>query len=533
MFIGGLTHIKAAFKSYLIGTELTSIDAAMMGVLPGDTLYIEAGSRRSLKISNVRGDALHYVTITNLGGDAIIENTDFHYGLWISGSSFFRLTGSINNQQHYGIRILKTGKGANGLSLDTKCTDYEVDYIEISNTGFAGISAFTHPTCDLQSNRDNFVQRNTIIRDNYIHDTYGEGMYVGHSFYNGYTIDCEGQSKVVYPHEIVGLKIYNNTLKNIGYDGLQVCCAAQDCEVFNNRISNYGTLNEATQHSGIQIGAGTKLRCYNNSILNGSGTGIMMLGFADSYIYNNVIVNAGKDFFPDDATLRIHGIFVDDRCTLPNTSHYILNNTIVSPKSDGIRFFSTISKNNIVANNLIVAPGSQYVYDPIEYRYVYYKQGVDIKLQNNYFTNFVQPDIQFDSILSIYNCMKNFPFAKRGIDVVSYGVTTDFFNEQRRETPTIGAFEYVENRIFNLKREDLDFFQNTKSGLIMIENKAAEHLKRFLVFDITGKTVYEQRIDEPKFFMTTISPNLPKGVYMLIVERNKVVFSHKFIITKL
>jgi len=445
LLVSWMFGVYAANKSHIIGVELTSFDAMAHAVLPGDTLYLEAGTRRSLKITNVKGDSLHYVIITNAGGDAIVENSDFHYGLWISGSSFFRITGSVDNEQKYGIRILKTGQGANGLSLDTKCTNYEVDHIEIANTGFSGITAFTHPTCDLMSNRGNFVQRNTIIRDNYIHDTYGEGMYIGHSFYNGYTVECDGKSKVLYPHEIIGLKVYNNTLINNGYDGLQICCAAEDCEVYNNKILNSGRMKEATQHSGIQIGAGTKLRCYNNLIINGTGTGIMMLGFANSYIYNNVIVNAGLNFFPEDVDLRIHGIFVDDRCTLPNTSFYILNNTIISPKSDGIRFISTISKSNIIANNLIVNPGSVYVYEPTNYKYIYTKQGVDIQNTNNFYAGFIQDELFSDSIMSVYNCMKNFTLAKKGVDVLKYGIKTDFFNSMRNEIPSIGAFEYESN----------------------------------------------------------------------------------------
>jgi len=519
-------------KNYVIGVELTSFDAKAQGVLPGDTLYVEAGKRRSLKISNVEGDSLNYVIITNIGGDAIIENTTFHYGFWISGSSYFRLTGSVQNRQEYGIRILKTGKGANGLSLDTKCTNYEVDHIEISNTGFAGISAFTHPTCDLMSNRGNFVQRNTVIRDNYIHDTFGEGMYIGHSFYNGYTIECNGENKVVYPHEIIGLRVYNNILKNIGYDALQVCCAIDSCEVYNNQISNYGTGNEPSQHSGIQIGAGTKLRCYNNSILSGSGTGIMMLGFADSYIYNNVIVNAGKDFFADDAEMRIHGIFVDDRGTLPNTSHYILNNTILSPKSDGIRFFSTVSSKNIVANNLIVNPGSSYVYEPNDYRYIYYKPGVDLQIQNNFFAGYVQSDLCADSIESVYNCMKNFPLANKGIDVQKYSINVDFFNRFRSTTPSIGAFEYELNSFpYTVKKEDFDFFQNTETGVIMVENKSSELLRYFMIFNSAGGKVFSKKINEPRFFMVNIKGLLKKGIYIFSIERNTSVFSHKFIVT--
>lgn len=524
--------LVAANKSYLIGVELLNVDANLLGVLPGDTMILEPGKRRILRISNVRGDSLNYVIIRNGNGDVLIENDDLHYGLVMSNSRFFRLTGSVNNENCYGIKILKTGAGASGLGVGELSSNYEIDHIEIANTGFAGIFAFSQPTCDLSANRGFFEQRNCIFRNNYIHDTFGEGMYLGHSFYTGYSIICGDTTTKVFPHEIKQLKVYDNLIVNAGYDGIQVCSAVEGTEVYNNRILNYGAGNETMQHSGIQIGAGTKIRCYNNQISNGSGTGIVMMGLADSYIYNNLIINAGRSFFPNDATLRIYGIFVDDRYTLPNTSHYILNNTIVSPKSDGIRFISTLSSNNLIANNLIINPGSIYKYESASNKYIYKAEKSDISIENNFFSNFIDPQLMADSMIQFYQFFKNFPISGKGIDVSSLGVVNDYFGASRGLSPSIGAFEYTNsNAVFSVSKPELNFLQNYGTGFIMIENNKEDLFRTISIADIAGKVLYRKQLNEPKFFMLNINDLLPKGIYIITIEKMELVFSQKLFVS--
>ena len=524
----------AVAKSFVIGVEIANVDANLLGVSPGDTIVLESGNRRILRISNVKGDSLNYVIIKNGNGNVIIENDDLHYGFVMSNSRYFRLTGSVNNDSCYGIKILKTGAGASGLGVGELSTNYEIDHIEIANTGFAGIFAFTQPTCDSSANKGYFEQRNCIIRNNYIHDTYGEGMYLGHSYYTGYTISCNGKDTKVYPHEIKNLKVYNNLIVNAGFDGIQVGSAVDGTEVYNNRILNYGAGNVIMQHSGIQIAAGTKIRCFNNQICNGSGTGIVMMGLADSYIYNNLIINSGIDFFSDDPALRIYGIFVDDRFTLPNTSHYILNNTIISPKSDGIRFISTLSVDNLIANNIIIKPGSVYLYQPANNKFIYKANASDVSIENNYISNFVDPQLSSDSIIQFYRFFKNFPVSGKGIDVSQYGVLNDILGTSRGLLPSIGAFEYLtSNAVFNINKPELNFFQNYETGLIMIENNKEDLFRAITIVDLSGKIVYRKQLNEPKFFMLNIKGLLPKGFYIITIEKMQVVFSKKFLVSNL
>ena len=117
--------------------------------------------------------------------------------------------------------------------------------------------------------------------------------------------------------------------------------------------------------SGILIGGGTLCDCYNNFISQGNGDGIDCLGLGRTRVFNNIIVDAGKGYFPNDKTMMKHGIFVSDVSVQKDSSFYLLNNNIISPKSDGIRFSSVLSKGNFISSNVIIDPGN----------YDYYEQG--------------------------------------------------------------------------------------------------------------------------------------------------------------
>ena len=345
-------------STFLIKTDITNIDGLKLGVHPGDTLFIESGRRDHLRFTNIIGDSLNYIILVNYGGLVEIYSENSNFGIQTFDCKYFRLTGTGDKDILYGIRIIKTPAKSNGLTLDGLSTNFEIDHLEISETGFAGICSNVKPDCDNKYNRGNFVQRNTIYHDNYIHKTYGEAFYIGHSFYTGYTINCNGKDTLVYPHEIRGISVYNNTIDSCGYDGIQVGCATSDCEIYGNRITNYGFKNEKNQNFGIIIAGGTTGKCYNNFILNGTGNGINVFGLGNNTIYNNIIVNAGHSFAESGETTNAIGIFCDDRSTLNGASFNFFNNTIISPKGDGIRFYSTKSKNSIIANNLILKPGS-------------------------------------------------------------------------------------------------------------------------------------------------------------------------------
>ena len=112
--------------------------------------------------------------------------------------------------------------------------------------------------------------------------------------------------------------------------------------------------------SGILIGGGSNCDCYNNTIIDGKGDGIDLLGLGDNRIYNNLIVNAGKSYYPTHPPTEYqkHGIWTGDIVTHQGTNYLIYNNTIVNPKTFGIKLSNSTVSINMIYNNLIVEPGA-------------------------------------------------------------------------------------------------------------------------------------------------------------------------------
>ncbi|MDD3080019.1 MAG: right-handed parallel beta-helix repeat-containing protein [Paludibacter sp.] len=523
-----------AGNTIVVDSTVTNIDAKSTRykiIQPGDTVLLAAGKRRILRIANFKGDSLNPVIFKNYGGAVEIANQNLAYGIDIVSCSHIRFTGSGNPDYKYGIRVLETQSGGhNGLSIGYLSSDVEVDHIEIGHAGFAGIFSVNQPTCDGSANRGNFVQYNTIIHDNYIHHTGGEGMYIGHSFYSGYTKICDGDTVILYPHELKGLKIYNNILDSCGYDGIQAGCAVEDCAIYNNVVTNYGTKKVADQHTGIQIGGGTTGLCYNNIIMNGSGSGIMVFGLGNNFIFNNLICNAGQNYYPEDLTKKIYGIFCDDRTTIPGESFNFINNTIIRPKIDGIRIYSDESANDLIYNNLIIGPDSlMYRYD-MSSRFICVTKGVDAVLATNYFVSDWPHDITSDDIQQIYDYCNTLDIHEQGTNVAEYGITFDLFNNECPVSgnPDIGAIQYnnsvpersqaksssennsattnYNNKISGLNSQENTNYQINRADITSIL-PARENI---VIRNMNGQIVYSgSKLSKQSSY------NLPAGIYII------------------
>jgi predicted esterase len=322
-----------------------TVDLSAVGLEPGDTVFIEAHTRQRLIIQNLTvGTPDHPIFITNSGGPFIIDTTTTDKGLHFYNCRHFILRGTPGEGYEYGIKIARVSQaGAIGLAFVQGTTDFEVSHLEISNVGFAGLMAKSDSL-----DRTQFTMRNVSIHHLYIHDTGGEGIYVGNSAYHNTTTN---------PHEIHGLKIHDNRIENTGWDGIQVGCATQDVAIYRNRIVGYGAADidsptHYQQNEGMRINPGTAGKIYDNWIEGGNpgaGSGLFANLYDDSVYYNNVIIASGEG----ESGLVIGGDFA----TKPGAKVQLLNNTIISPALHGIEFWSTTSVGNVAINNLIVNPG--------------------------------------------------------------------------------------------------------------------------------------------------------------------------------
>jgi len=522
---GSLKAQKSNCK-HLITINQLYVDATKMGILAGDTVCIEAGERSSLRISNFHGTAQNNIVFINCGGEVIIKGDDLQYGVSIVNSSYFRFTGTGDENIQYGIKVLKTKAGGTmGLGISERSTNFEVDHIEIANVGFAGIMAKTDPKKDLSSNRDNFTQYQSIFHDNYIHNTGGEGMYIGHSFYTGTTSVIDGKEVTLFPSVLKGVRIYNNRIDSTGWDGLQVGSATDDCEIFGNFVTNYGLQNISCQQSGVQLGGGTTGKCYNNYIAEGTGNGMSIFGLGNNDIYNNIILNPGNNFNTTEDK-NIHGIFVDDRATIPGSSFNFYNNTIVNPKADGIRFYSVMSKNNKFHNNIIINPGSFKNYSKFSKESPYInigsKTGIDAIISNN-FLDVNADKIQFEDIENNnYKLASSSPALEAGLDLSNYGVETDFENNTRPigRGYDLGAYQRAGGTNTSLESNtvaDFAVYPNPCRGKFNISRNESSKVD-VTIYNIQGKVVQTSKNITDKNLEFDVSDLAVNGKYYVTLN---------------
>jgi hypothetical protein len=405
------------------------VDGKILGLKPGSVICLSALNKyANITFRNIVGTEASPILITNCGGTVVMTATGLPYNFKTENSAYFKVSGGSGST--YGIKL---NGGHMGMTMEKLSTNFEINNVEVYNNGFAGIMAKTDPTCDNATIRGNFTMKNVSIHDNYVHDTGGEGMYVGNSFYEkGMSLSCG----VRLPHIIDGLKIYNNKITNPGWEAIQVGCALYGAYVYNNTITNYGAKNEPYQNNGIQFSEGTKGICYGNLIKGGHGIAVNIVGYGDSFVHDNIIVNAGS-----------YGIFCDERNAVGLAGFRIVNNTIINSKNDGIRNYGDHVP-NVMVNNIIVNPGSytSYTYPRSgndAYIYLLNKTMI-VTSSNNMFTR----DVNYPKFVSAsstnYRLTSSSPALNKGKSISTLGIAQDYYKQARLKGTAydIGASEY-------------------------------------------------------------------------------------------
>lgn len=406
-----------------VSTKTSTVDGKVLGIKPGAVICLKGGATYgNIIFKNIRGTASAPITIKNCDGTVTINGTGTYFGIKTQLSSYFRITGGTGTT--YGIKV---NGGHHSVTLEYLTTNVEFDHVEVANSGFSGIMAKTDPSCDDATIRGNFVMKDVRLHDNYVHDTAGEGFYVGHTFWSkGVSTSCG----VRYPHPIEGLKIYNNVVKNSGWEAIQVGSTPSGSEVYNNKIYNYGVKNELYQNHGVQFSEAGIGKFYNNFIKGGKGNAVMIIGNPQNFVHDNVIVNAGQD-----------GIFCEDRTT--GAGFKFINNTIINPGANGIRIYADEVTMNYVYNNLIVNPGA-YAKNGDKAFIFLLSKAVPVKLLNNHQTRDINSVKFVSPSTDNYALTKASPVVNKGASISSYNILTDFIQKPRVKGTTvdIGAFEF-------------------------------------------------------------------------------------------
>jgi hypothetical protein len=404
-------------------------------VKPGQVICLSASvAYDNILIKKIKGTKDNPIIVRNCGGVARITSTG-SFGLKFEESEHFRLLGDGVSDSTYGIRISTTGGFY--LAMEKFTTDFEISRIEIAGpnpngigegAGFAGIGIKTSPyqDCSLftDSTRQAWIMRNVSVHHNYIHDTGGEGMYIGHGMYKG-----RKEAKcptITYSHSIKGLRVHHNRVENTGFDGMQIKNADEDVEIYNNTIRNYGTRNKGGQNEGLFIGEGVTGKIYSNLVNTGTGHGISFQGMGNNQIYNNVVLNAGDDGFNGSgSSMAVY---------IPDGYFMIFNNTIYNSRQKGFVFYHNHGGKKLVMNNLVVKAG-----------YKITSKGGKLDSCNNIFTQHADRIRFRDTLKADLRLTNGSPAINHGADVRKFNgdLNCDFLKNPRPKGKgfDIGAFE--------------------------------------------------------------------------------------------
>ena len=524
-----------AQNSHIVVSSTTNIIdgtvAPYNNVQPGDTIFLQSGPRNKLLIRNFTGSPQKPISFMNIGGPVNISTNDY-YGISIINCRYFRLSGQGTFTDFYGIQINKVLAGA-GMGVSSMSSDFEIDHLLIENCLTAGIYAKTDPTCSNNISRVTFTQFNTIIHDAYISNVGNEGMYIGSSFYTGMTINCNGKDTLIMPPVLDGVKIYNNIVKYTGWDGIQVSSASSNCQIYNDSILYDSQAEVSSQMSGIIMGGGSKCDCFNNFISDGKGEGIENHGLGGTRIFNNIIVNAGVSYYPNDPSKMKHGIFISDVTVMKDSSFNIIFNDIINAKTDGIRFQSINSKNNLIASNLIYHSGKYNFPSLTDYYVVVPNALSDVQFKNNFFTkNILDAGIS----ISDYTILPGSPLIKTGYSN-NLGVTFDFRYHTRTagELFDIGAMKYNDNldSILNTGNQTSLLFPNPVNNLITIRYQSlSTNTTELTMFNLSGGIILHQTkqtyVPGLQEFQVAVD-KFPAGIYVFSLKNGTQISYGKFI----
>ena len=452
--------------SGLSSTSLNIIWASQTTYSPGDTICIPSGTYRGIRFYDFEGTETDPVVIKNCGGQVIIDESQYS-GIDFQRSKYIHLTGSGDSNYQYGFDVIDTGGGSVGVNLQNLSTDIEVDHVEVSHAGFAGIMAKTDPQCSRPETwrRNGFIMKNLNIHHNYIHDTGGEGVYIG--FTGGYKLNsnrsCSGD--YIYGHWLEDVDVHHNVFEAIDWDAIQLNLVRSNGVIRNNIVKDYGTDGRWGQSFAMSIGGGT-YSIYNNFIENNNlqkGWGMQLIsGESGTKIYNNVFIKPKK-----------HGIFLHQRHDFDNPleGYYIVNNTIIEPERAGIHYNAKIMHPidpadlyrkqdevpNHFVNNLIVDPGYDFeggnTWKQNQESYIDFNdRSTRDSMAINIYTNLLSRNVDTLGLTDVINhdyspASLLSDVVDAGTDITSWGITIDMDSNQRPSGTShdVGAYEFQQS----------------------------------------------------------------------------------------
>lgn len=402
---------------HTLETSVTVAVGDELGVGPGDRVCVTSGSRPFLRLQSFHGTAAEPITIVNCGGVVEISNTDRAYALVIEGASeHVRVSGTGEADIEYGFRVsapdLDPYPGV-GVWIMGRASSIEVDHMEVFDTGFAGVMAKTDPGCADRPVWDGFVMRDTHLHHLWVHDTGGEGFYIGSTQSSGYTRTCDGVSVTLPAHRMDGVSVHDVLIEDTGWDGIQIGFASR-CTFTDSRVRRVGLERVEYQMQGVQLGS-SDCELRRLDLRDGAAMGVIALDASNVTIADSLIANFEGD-----------GIYLNLRSA--RAGHWnIVHNTIAGSGGAAARGFGTgqlgESANNLVFGN---ATGALQLPSTLTSR-------TNLELANAAAAGVVSAD---DLHLTATSAARG-----AGTDLTSMGYAIDLDGQLRASPPAVGAYE--------------------------------------------------------------------------------------------
>ena len=296
-----------------------------------DRLYIPAAHYAFLRLGNLpERTAENRLVITNSGGQVRVGGLGHYYMFVVSGGSNWVITGRYdaqsqtgddnfpghrggqfaNTQDRYGIMVDDDfiRDSVSGLAV-SNASDFEVEYVEIKEVGFAGMTMKTDDNGDAVMDR-------VLLHDNYIHDTGSEGLYIG-------------STQTQPQHQIRDWEIYNNRILRTGTEAIQLGQLGGKNKVHNNVFGpaamDWRAAFQTYQDNNFQIGIREGfLHVYNNIFIGSADSAISF--FAHLIDGDSTTDNVGVTFEHNYFTgIRNFGMYLNNR-VLPGMTYRFSQN---------------------------------------------------------------------------------------------------------------------------------------------------------------------------------------------------------------
>lgn len=315
---------------YKIGPKEWNINGA--ACKPGDRLIFDPGTRSEIQFTGIRGTKENPVVITATDKVMIKRAGTGGRVVHFFNCDHFIFDGTDK-------KLIEITGGAHGVTLHDGSNHAQIRNLHLHHIGYSGVDITNYPTCDPKTWRGNYVMEDIVVADCLITDlTDGEGIYIGPSHYqSSFPLNnCPSGVKSALEHEVRNTRVLNNKIYRVGADGIQVGGDIAGAIISGNDVQDYGRKKVYGQNSGIQANPGTLATIENNTILRGTGFGVILQGRMGTTVRRNLIVGSIGGIM---AVARENdaGVFT------------IENNTFQDITGNGVEYYSNaVFRNNVL-----------------------------------------------------------------------------------------------------------------------------------------------------------------------------------------